>query len=116
RAVVARQPRLDARVRYCPVSVGSDQVLLQLSLLDKNDGTPACAPFYLHLSSPSRANEHGVRSIAARPVDCADVVDAVGWRGMGRSLDRVFISLTRGRMARPSTNPASLRPIALRSA
>src|SRR5215471_3610710 len=95
----AWQPRLDVHVGYCPVPVGSNQVLLQFSLLGKNDDTPPCAPFNIHCSSPPHANEHCVRPIAAWPVYGADVVDLVVWRGVGWSLDRVFIGATTGRVA-----------------
>src|SRR5260370_560994 len=124
RAVAAWQPDLDVRVGYSVVPFRSDQLLLQLSLLGEDDVAVPGAPFYLHGSPPRDADGPELRSTAAGPIYGVHIAGPVVWRGVGRTLDRVFLKRafrttgTRGRAVtaarRSVAGRAAARPLPFR--
>ena len=72
-----------------------DQVLLQLSVLGEDDLAAPGADFHLHRSAPRDPDEPLRRSSAAGPSDRNRVACPVVWRGLGRTLDRIFVTSVR---------------------
>src|SRR5437867_3487964 len=91
-AVAPWQPRLDGRLGDALVPVRGDQVLLQLRFLGEDDVPGLGARFRVHGSPERGANGPTPRSSAARPPDRDPIARPLVRRGMGRALDRIFVS------------------------
>src|ERR1051326_7015390 len=90
--LAARRHSPDVRFRNSVISVGVDQGLLQLRLLDENDLAVPRAALYLHAPPPHHGNGYRVRAAGARAVLGAHVARIVVRSGVGRPLDRILMT------------------------
>src|SRR6185369_1207152 len=91
-AVVPGQYFPDVRDGNPPVYVRGDQMLLQLRLLDKDGVIAAGARLRVHGSSPHCANGPDRWALAAGAFDGSRLAGPLVRRGLGRALDRVFLT------------------------